>query len=106
MMRLISKTVRQEGNSSGNLQRSNLVWALIKNVVLLETLDDLDTLDKFSYTFRSSRSHIIFSEKKCLKNFVIFIGKHLCWSLFLISRPATLLIRDSNTGILLYIAKF
>ena len=52
MMRLISKTVRQEGNSSGNSQRSNLVWALIENVVLLETLDDLDTLDKFSYTFR------------------------------------------------------
>ena len=40
MMRLISKTVRQERNSSGNLQRSNLVWALIENVVLLETLDD------------------------------------------------------------------
>ena len=35
-----------------------------------------------------------------LKNFANFIGKHLCWSLFLIksqdSRPVTLLNRDSN----------
>ena len=30
-----------------------------------------------------------------LKNFVIFTGKHLCWSLF---RSATLLKRGSNTG--------
>ena len=37
-----------------------------------------------------------------LKNFANFIGKHLCWSLFLIKSqsqgPATLLKRDSNTG--------
>ena len=44
--------------------------------------------------------------KKCfLKNFAIFTGKHLCWSLFLIKlklqafRPATLLKRDSNTDV-------
>ena len=35
-----------------------------------------------------------------LKNFVIFTEKHLCWSLFFIScRPASLLKRDSNTGV-------
>ena len=35
-----------------------------------------------------------------LKNFAIFTGKHLCWSLFLIKlRPAILLKRDFNTGV-------
>ena len=45
--------------------------------------------------------------KKFLKNFAIFIRKHLCWSCFLIklqaSRHATLLKRDSNTGVYLWI---
>ena len=40
--------------------------------------------------------------KAVFKNFAIFTGKHLCWSLLLIvlraSRPATFLKRDSNTG--------
>ena len=44
-------------------------------------------------------------KKAILKNFVIFTGKHLCWSLFLIKfqtfRPDSK--RDSNTGILLWI---
>ena len=44
-----------------------------------------------------------------LKNFVIFTGKHLCWSLFLIKlqalRPAALLTRDSNTGVFLWILR-
>ena len=39
------------------------------------------------------------------KNFAIFTGKHLCWSLFLIklqaSRPETLLEIDSNAGVFL-----
>ena len=39
------------------------------------------------------------------KNFALFTERHLCWSLFLIRlqgwSPATLLERDSNTGILL-----
>ena len=41
-------------------------------------------------------------EKVVFKNFAIFTGKHLCWSLLLIdlraSRPVTFLKRDSNTG--------
>ena len=42
-------------------------------------------------------------EKAVFKNFAIFTGKHLCWSLLLIDlralrRPATFLKRDSNTG--------
>ena len=40
------------------------------------------------------------------KNFAIFTGKHISWSLFLIklqnSRPVTSLKRDSNTGVLLF----
>ena len=43
----------------------------------------------------------MFYKKAALKNFVIFTGKNLCWSHFLIklqaSRPETLLKKDSNT---------
>ena len=52
-------------------------------------------------------SHQRWSVKKAvLKNFAIFIGKHQCWSLFLIRlqafRPATLSRKDSNTGVFLW----
>ena len=44
-----------------------------------------------------------------LKNFAIFKGKHLSWSLFLIklqaSSPVALLKRDSNLGIFLWILR-
>ena len=44
-------------------------------------------------------------QKCCSKKFVIFTGKHLVWSLFLIKLqtlgPATLSKRDSNTGVFL-----
>ena len=47
-------------------------------------------------------SHRRCTIKKDVKNFASFTGKHLCWSLFLtkllVSRPTTLLKRDSNTG--------
>ena len=53
---------------------------------------------------RSSRSQMFF-KIGVLKNFAIFRRKHLCWSLFLIKmqtwRLATLLRRDSNTGVCL-----
>ena len=49
----------------------------------------------------------IFCKKAFLKNFAIFTGKHLCWSLFLtklqVLRSATLLKRDSNTSVFLWI---
>ena len=38
----------------------------------------------------------VFCKKSVLKNFVNFIGKHLCWSHF-----STLLKRDSNADVLL-----
>ena len=44
----------------------------------------------------------VFCKKGVFKNFANFTGKHLCWSLFLITlevfKPATLLKRYSNTG--------
>ena len=44
-------------------------------------------------------------KKAVLKNLAILIEKYLCWSLFLINlqayKPATLLQRDSNTGVFL-----
>ena len=43
-------------------------------------------------------------KKAVLKNFTIFTGKHLYWSLFLI-RPATLLKWYSNTGVFLLICE-
>ena len=47
----------------------------------------------------------VFFKKSVLKNFAIFIGKHLFWSIFLVKlqalRSATLLIRYSNTGVFL-----
>ena len=47
----------------------------------------------------------VFSKKGALKNFANFTRKYPCWSLFLIKlqafRPATLLKRDSNTGMFL-----
>ena len=46
-----------------------------------------------SHLFRSSRSQMFF-KIGVLKNFAIFTGKSLCWSLFLIK----LLKRNSNTG--------
>ena len=41
-------------------------------------------------------------KKTVLKNFALFTGKHLCWSIFLI-RPATLLKRGTSTGVFLWI---
>ena len=55
--------------------------------------------------FRSSRSPIFF-KIGVFKNFTKFTGEHLCWSLFLKRlqawKPATLLKRDSNTGVFLW----
>ena len=48
----------------------------------------------------------VFYKKSC-KNFAIYTGKHLCWIFFLIRlqpwRPATLLKKDSNTSVFLWI---
>ena len=53
--------------------------------------------------FRNSH-HGYFIKKAILQNFAIFTGKHLYWSLRSM-RTATLLKRDSNTGIFLWILR-
>ena len=57
-------------------------------------------------SFRSSHLQM-FLKTSLFENFVIFTGKHLCWSLFTIKllafRQATILKRDSNTGVFLWI---
>ena len=59
-------------------------------------------------TSRSSYSQMFF-EIGVLKNFAIFTGKYLCWTLFLIKlqafRPANLLKRSSNTVVFLWILR-
>ena len=51
------------------------LWGVSLNVLLVLTC--IVIFD------RSSRSEL-FSEKRVLKDFALFTGKHLCWSLFLI----------------------
>ena len=120
---LISKVIAQKCSSSANLQETSfelclkmlhfqkqpfkqLLWKKFANK-FSHTLDNLHTLDKFSFTFRSRCSQIILKIDRCLKNFAIFTGKHLRWSLFLIMlqafRPATLLKKDSDRGVFLWI---
>ena len=59
----------------------------------------------FCERVRSSRLEM-FLKIGVLKNFAIFTGKYLCWSLFLINiqtwRPATLLKRDANIAVFLW----
>ena len=55
---------------------------------------------KHKTAFRSSRLEV-FCRKGVLRNFATFKGKHLCQSL----RPATLLKRDSGTGVFLWILR-
>ena len=61
----------------------------------------------FHLTFCRSSHLQVFFKIAILKNFVIFTGKHLCWSLFLIKlqtfRLVTLSKRDSYTGVFLWI---
>ena len=74
------------------------LWTVISNQMikyqLVRTRFDQISDNKH----RSSRS-MMFFKIVLLKNFPIFTGKHLCWSLFLIKlkmwRPVTLLKRDS-----------
>ena len=55
---------------------------------------------------RSSRPEV-FCKKGVLRNFAKFTGKHLCQSLFINKvvglRPATLIKKDSGTGVFLLI---
>ena len=68
---------------------------------------ELKIFGNSSTIFRSSHWKCSI-RKAILKNFVIFTGKHLCWGLFLLKlqafRPLTVLKRDFNTDIFLWIS--
>ena len=61
------------------------------------------------WTFSRSIHSQMFFKIRVLKSFAISTGKHLYWSHFLIKlqafRPATLLQRDSNIGVFLWILR-
>ena len=73
------------------------------------TLDNLHTLNKFSFAFRSSCSQIMFKIDRCLKRFAIFTGKHLCRSVLLTTLQffshGTVFKKVSNTGVFLWILR-
>ena len=72
--------------------------------ILLDRFYQKERLQRFTLTSSHRRCSVT---KAVLKNFAIFTGKHLCWSLFFIKlqlwSPAILLKRDSNTGLFLWI---
>ena len=74
------------------LQKKSISWILTEYA-------------KWFPQIRSSGSQI-FCKIGALKDWAIFTGKHLCWSLFFIKlqvfSPATLLKRDSNTVVFLW----
>ena len=62
--------------------------------------NDLISIVGFEHVFLVRSSHLRCSVKKgVLKTFANFTEKYMCWSLFVIKLPATLLQRDSNTGV-------
>ena len=80
--------------------RSSLLWSFIFSISHFSSLETEYTEVAVCSCFKIG----------VLKNFAIFTGKHLCWSLFLIKYPAfratTLLKEDFNTCFSANIAKF
>ena len=76
--------------------------------MMLQYLERRKASQLFFLIFRSSRSQMFF-KTGFPKNFMIFTRKHPRWNLFLIKlqafRAATLLKRDSNTGVFLWILR-
>ena len=66
----------------------------------------INTAELGLFTYRNSHQRCSV-KKAALKNFATFAGKHPCWSLFSMKlqawKPATLLKRDSNTFVFLWI---
>ena len=80
-------------------------WKASKNVIV-NVVTIMMSFGEITWLQRHTNSHRRCSIKTAvLKNVAIFTGRHLCWSLFLkklqTSRSATLLKRDSNTGVFL-----
>ena len=82
-----------------------VIWLKSNGDMAVSTKRSSLLLAAFTGFFKSSRSHMFF-KIGVLNNFTNFTGKYLCWSLLLIKlqvfRPATLLKRDSNTGVFLW----
>ena len=81
--------------------------ASLRHLNKLFQIKQADTKERifeyFKTICRSSRSHMFF-KIDVLKSFERFTGKHLCWSYLLIKLqawPATLLKRNSSTGVFL-----
>ena len=72
------------------------------------TIQLFHKLQLISVPDRSTRSQMFF-KIDVLKDFAIFRGKNLCWSLFLVKlqdfRPTTLSNRDSNRDVFLWILR-
>ena len=93
-----------------HLARKNYILDALQEKPVWEGLNDLYKVCKTWLWFvffgicRSNHLQMFFIIS-VLKNFPIFTGIHLCWSLFLIKlqvlKPVTLLKRDSNTGLFL-----
>ena len=63
----------------------------LKSVILLENrvyINPFQPAVHFEYKPIQKQSSDVFCKKAALKNFTIFTGKHLCWSLFLIKLQA------------------
>ena len=88
--------------------RSLLCLPLMPYLEWISILSFIHLLQTDFQISRSRRSQKFF-KIDISKNFAIFIGKRLCWSLFLIKfhafRPSALLTRDSNTCVFLWILR-
>ena len=79
------------------------------NIEITTKFSKLESISTIEDNYLEAATGGFFIKKAALKNFAIFTGKQLCWSLFLIKlqafRLATLLKRDSNTGVFLCILR-
>ena len=93
------------------------MWLLFEINVVLVLLEELVKLSCSKYWrnpqiivpvhyFQKQPPEMFCKKRGVLKKFANFMGKHLYWSLFLIKlqaiRPATLLKRNSSTGVFLW----
>ena len=87
-----------------------LFMVTLKSLLLLASMKKSPKSDEWlqnKCSFIRSSHRRCFVKKGVSKKFVKFTGKHLCWSLFLNKvaglKSATLLKRDPNTGVFLWI---
>ena len=89
----------------------DLINVYLLQKVIQKTMSSRKSVEDIRLSFVRSSRFLMFFKRDVLKSFTNFAGKDLCWSLFLIKlqtfRPATLLKKDSSTGVFLWnFAKF